>query len=758
MRKLTWAAIGFGTAAFLAEYFLPVRGLPYFAAALALFLPLCFLLRGKRRLRAALCLVSAVAGLLCWQWHYERHVAPGCTLDGETVTVTAVAADYPLRQDGYTELTVRMQTGAPAEKAVLYAYEEVPDIAPGDTVEMAVYFRSVMEEDGERIRYNRAEGEYLRGYIHSDVTLLRRAEQPWRYFPKILCQWVKERCDELFAPDTAPVMKALLTGDTGDLRRDTVAYTHMRVAGVLHVVAVSGMHLMVLMAMLELFLGKSRRTSLLCIPLLTVFVFMAGCRASILRAAVMCLTALFAPILERENDGPTSLGAALLVILGINPMAIGGVGFQLSFACMLGLVLLLPGLRRWCSEHLPTRNAVVRFVAKSISASLCATAFSMPVSAYYFGTISLFSPLANLLTLPVVEACFGAGYGLCALDAVWPGAAKLGAWVTDWGVRWCMLVYDRIAAIPFACLYTVRDAAVWWLVSVYGIWTVWYLLRRRKKPVGVKVPVCLCVIGLCAVLLTGGVGFRNGEAELTVLDVGQGQSVALVTDSAAVLIDCGGNGANNAGDTAANYLLARGKNRLDVLVLTHLHEDHANGVERLLARIPVDTVVLPAEADDGDEMLKTVESAAEAHGTHIVFLKEPCKARIGGMALSLYLPQAGTDENERGIVVWAELNGQTAFIMGDVGESGELALLRDGCLADADVLVVGHHGSKTASGPLFLKAVRPETAIISAGENGYGLPAAETVERLERYGARVRCTEEEGTITMKLETDERIYG
>lgn len=758
MRKLTWAAIGYGAAAFLAEYFLPVQGLPYLAAALALFLPLCFLLKGENRLRTVLCLGAAAAGLLCWKWHYERHVAPGEVLAGESVTITAVASDYPVQREEYTELTMRVQTGAPTEKAVFYAYQEMPEIAPGDTVQMTVYFRSVLEAEGERIRYNRAEGEYLRGYVQSEVIVLKRAENPWRYFPKILCQRVKELCDSLFAPNTAPVMKALLTGDTGDLRRNTEAYSDMRVAGVLHVVAVSGMHLVVLMAMLELFLGKSRRTSLLCIPLATVFVFMAGCRASILRAAVMYLVGLLAPILERESDGATSLAAALLVILGINPMAVGGSGFQLSFACMLGFVLLLPRLWRWCLAHMPMRNGVVRFLTKSISASLCATVFSLPVAAYYFGTIPLFSPLANLLTLPVVEICFGAGYGLCALGAVWPGAARLGAWVVDWGVRWCMLVYDRIAAIPFACLYTVRDAAVWWLVSLYGIWIGWYFLRRRQKPVGVQVPVCLCVIGLCAVLLTGGAKLQNSKAELTVLDVGQGQSVAMLTDSAAVLIDCGGNGVNNAGDTAANYLLSAGKTRLDVLVLTHLHEDHANGVEQLLARIPVSTIILPVEADDGDQMLKTIEAAAEPHGTSLVFLEEPCEARVGGMELTLYMPQAGTDENERGIVVLAELAGQTAFIMGDAGESGELALLEDGGLADVDVLVVGHHGSKTASSALFLRAIRAETAIVSAGKNSYGLPAEETLERLKRYGSRVLCTEENGTITIEMGTDELIYG
>ncbi len=758
MRKLTWAAIGFGAGAFLAEYALPVQGLPYATAALALFLPLCFCWKGTARQRVALCLLAAVAGLLSWWWHYERHVTPGEDLVGQRATITAVAMDYPARREGYTELLLRVETGAPTEKAVFYAYGTVPEIGPGDLVELTVYVRSVMEEDGARIRYNRGEGEYLRGYVQSEILVLEKEEHPWRYGPRLLCQKVKELCDALFSPDTAPVMKALLTGDSGDLRQSGDAYAHMRVAGVLHIVAVSGMHLVTLMGMLELALGRSRRTSLLCLPLLTVFVFMAGCRASILRAAVMYLVGLCAPILERENDGPTSLGAALLVILGINPMAIGGVAFQLSFACMLGFVCIQPALSRWCRKHLPMRNCLVRFSAKSISASLCALVFSLPLSAYYFETIPLLAPVANLLTLPVVTGCFGAGFILCALGAVWPFVAALGAWVVDWALRWCMLVYDVIAAIPFSCLYTVRGGAAWWLVSVYAIWAGWYFLRRRKRSVNASVPVCLCLMGLCLVLLSGNAVVREKEAELTVLAVGQGQSVALLTDEAAVLVDCGGTGGENAGDLAANYLLASGKTRVDLLVLTHLHVDHANGVERLLSRIPVSTILLPTEGDDADALRQTIQQTAAAHGTGLVFLDGPCQASLDDMELTLYLPQQGSGENEQGIVVLAELWGERVYVMGDVGESGELALLKSGALMDADVLVVGHHGSKTASSPLFLKGIQAETAIISAGENSYGLPAEETVARLERYGSRVLCTREEGTITMKMGMDGWSYG
>lgn len=757
MRKLTWAAIGFGCAAFLAEYILPVQGLPYIAAALVVFLGPCFLLKGKNRYKALICLGAAAAGLVLWRVHYDRHVAPGEALVDQAVTITARVTDYPEQMDGYQRVMVRILEGAPAEKAVLYLYEDnAAAVVPGDIVETQVFMRSVTKNGEARFHSYTAVGLNLRGYVYDELRVVGRSGAAWVYFPKTVCRWVKEVCDTLFAPDTAPFMKALLTGDTTDLKQNESLYSHMGIAGVLHIVAVSGMHLSILLSLMQLLLGHSRRTSLLCIPVMVLFVLMAGCRASVVRAAVMQSFFLLAPLFERESDGPTDLSAALLLLLVVNPMAIGGVGLQLSFLCVLGFVVLLPPLQAWEWEHLPMRNPVIRFLADGAAGTLCAVAFSTPAAAIYFGTIPLLSVFSNLLTLPVVEVCFSGGYLLCGLGAVWPAAAEIGAWVLDWGLRWCTFVYDKIAVVPFACLYTVSAGAVWWLAGTYALWLGWLFLRKKGKIPGVVMPVCLCIIGLCAVFLTGGARFRPGTGELTVLDVGQGLCVTLLDDSAAVVVDCGGS--EDAGNIAANYLLSQGKSRVDLLVLTHLHDDHANGVRSLLSRIPVDTILMPESADDEGGLRETIEAAAAEYETDVLCLGESCSAQIGEMILDLYLPQAGTDINERGIVVRAELGSMSAYIMGDAGIDAELVLLSRDAVNDADVLVAGHHGSSGASGILFLQAVQAETAIVSVGRNSYGLPAEEALARLEEYCPLLLRTDVSGTITIEEKAEDVIYG
>lgn len=762
MRKLTWAAIGFAAAALLAEYALPVSELPYFAAALALCgLGLLPVRRWKKRFRAAVCLFAGALGLLAWGWHYGRHAAPCEALVGETLLVRALVLDYPEQTERYDRVDVRILEGAPEEKGVLYLYDAcMPAFEPGDVISVEIHIASAMYFGDDRSHYFTADGRYFRGYIQDEPIWEGKTEHSWRFFSRKLAHTVKTLCGEIFSPDTAPFMTALLTGDTDELQQNESQYARMRTAGVLHVVAVSGMHLLVLIQLVELFFGRSRRTSILCFPVMVVFVLLAGAGASVVRAAVMQATLLLAPLAEREHDGITGVSAAALGMLIINPMAIGGVGFQLSFACVLGMELLIPPMTTWMNTHIPMERMPVRAVGNSIAASLSAVAFSVPVAAWYFGTIPLLSLPANVLTFLPVEVCFGAGYILCALGAVLPGLAAAGGWVLDWAARWCLWVFEFIGSLPFACLYTEKPLSVCWLVSVYALWLAWYALRRNGKGFSVLFPLSICAIGLGVVFLSAGASFHRG-AELTALDVGQGQCVILRDEGGTVVIDCGGSGADDAGDVAANHLLSNGVRRVELLVLTHLHEDHTNGVETLLGRIPVGMLVLPESADDGDARLSQILAAADVAGTDVLCLEEPCGADVGQMSLSLFLPQAGTDANERGIVVLAELGDMTALVMGDAGTDAELILLSSGLLPDVDVLVVGHHGSKTASGALFLRAIQAETAIVSVGDNSYGLPALEVMDILEVYCAQVHRTDEEGSVTIYTEcgeTDGRIYG
>jgi competence protein ComEC len=274
------------------------------------------------------------------------------------------------------------------------------------------------------------------GYVQGQTQVTGRWSLAWLYAPQWICRWVKQQCDLMFSGTHAAFMKALLTGDTTDLRQQESLYSNMRLAGVLHVVAISGMHIAVLTAFVQLLLG-GRKVRVICIPVLIVFMLMSGCRASVVRAVIMQSLYLMAPLLNREDDPPTSLFAALLLILAVNPMAIGGVGLQLSFSCMAGFVTLLPVINRWAQRHLPKHTWYVRivwFFWNGVMCSFCASVFSLPVAAWYFGTIPLLSPITRLHFLPDMWsapwAAFCLSWGRC--------------WPLSWAGGWiCVPLYTR---------------------------------------------------------------------------------------------------------------------------------------------------------------------------------------------------------------------------------------------------------------------------------------------------------------------------
>jgi competence protein ComEC len=752
MRTLAWTAIHFAAAVFLAEYLLPVEGLPYIAAALVVCSAFGLALHGNRRRRALLAGLGAAAGLF-WFWgHWQLTIVPAEKLAGQEMTVDARVTDYAQEEDGSESVTVRLIGDAPVHakvQLILYG-QELPALRPGDILTATVKLSSARTIGGEETNYYIAKGITLLGY-GSGPAVTGRAHFTWIYFPKTLSKAFKDACGKVFSQDTAPLVKALMTGDKQDLKAEKQAYSDMRACGMLHAVAVSGMHMFYIVAFLQLLLGKRRRTSLLCLPLIFLFVLMTGCTASVVRAAVMQMFLLMAPLAERENDSATSLSAALALLLLINPDSAGDWGLQLSFACAVGLVLLLPPISVWNEKHFPMKIGPLRFVMESLACTVSATAFAMPLTAYYFGTISLLSWLANLLTLFVLEICFCAGYMLCALGMLFPAAAAVLAWPVAWLVRYCQTVYQFIARIPFSCLYTADALAGWWMVFAYTLFFAAYLLRRRTGGLRLVLPASLCVISLCVLVLTESARYRTDEGALTVLNVGQGESVAVLGGDATVMVDCGGtNTAKNAGDIAADYLLSCGRRQVELLVLTHLHEDHANGVTELMSRLDVERIMIAADLDDSDSLEEEIMEAAQRYGTSVYFIDGQSEADVGDIRLTLYTPQAGTDDNERGIIVRANLYGEDALIMGDAGDPAELALIKSGGTSDADILVVGHHGSRTASSSIFLNFIDAETAVISVGRNSYGQPADETLERLEEYCNCVMRTDTDGTVTVPM--------
>ncbi len=756
MRKLAWAAGGFSAAVFLACFLDRERLWLWAVIVCAAGLALALSLRGDGRRRALLCAVFAALGLLWTQAHYALFITPTQALADETHTVSLRVTDWPQQSGSYTLVPARLiEDGLPRAKVSLYVYDgSCSALEPGDEFRAESRFRSAMLRYGEEIWNHAAKGVYLTASLRGEPRVTGRWSLRFLYFPKTLAQRVKSLVKRDYPADVRALMLALLTGDKALLYADTRLNVAMRDAGLMHIVAVSGMHVSFLVGFVQLLFRRKRRAAVVCIPLLLLFMPMAGATPSVLRAGFMQILLLLAPLFGRENDSPTSLCLILALLLAVNPQSARSASLQLSFAAVAGILLfsqrIYAGLTARADARGLTRRklpaAAVRFLAGNLSVTLGALALTTPIAAFSMGSISLVSPLTNLLCLWLVSICFPLGFVGCILGAAVPSLGAGAAWLVSWGLRFIILVVEWLGSRRFAAVYTANPLIAVWLILVYIIIVLCWFFRGKR---GFR-PLPPVVAGLClllfAALLTG---LRDSRSALrfTALDVGQGQCLVIQSGEAVLLIDCGGDAAADAGTRAADFVESRFRRGVDVLLLTHLHSDHANGAEKLLCRVPVRLLLLPASAEDEDGLLPDILAAAEKRGTEVRFLSGDHALELGALRAELYASLGGGGDNERGLIVSGHCEDFDFLVTGDAGTQTEKALLRRTALPREELLVVGHHGSKSATGAALLRQTQPVCAVISVGANSYGHPTQEVLDRLAACSAAVWRTDQSGNVT-----------
>ena len=644
---------------------------------------------------------------------------------------------------------------------VLYLDEQGSQVKPGDRLSTVAHCtlgdRTLA---GEEITYYTAKGIFLRAQAYGRLDIQRPERVPIRYWSALLSKELKAGISAAFPKDTAPLIQALVTGNRDGLTDQFT--TSLQRTGLSHTVAVSGMHLAFLSGLLTLLLGRGKRsTAVANLVWVVLFCGIAGNTPSVLRAAVMISMLQLAPLFRRERDGATALGLALMGLLAWNPFSAAHLGLQLSFGAVAGILLVSDriqnGMRSLLRLEGPRKSPVTRlllvvpdFLVSTLSATLGASLLTVPLVAVYFGYLSLIAPLANLLTLWAVAVLFVAGLWLGVFGVILPGAAAVMAIPFTALARYLDWVVDGMSSLSLAALPMDSFYYRAWVVFLYLMLGAALLIRGKKR---ILVPLCAGAATLAFCLLCSALAFRAGELTAAVLDVGQGQSVLLRTGDYLTLVDCGGEGQRDPGDVAADYIQAQGMARLDLLVVSHYHTDHANGIPQLLRRIPVGTIALP-DVEEGDPLREEIIALAQERGIELYFIRRDTNFDLGeGRSIEIFPPVGqGRQTNELGLTVLASSGGFAALITGDMSGESEKELLAHADLPDIDLLVAGHHGSRDSTTGELLERVRPELAVISAGKgNSYGHPAPETLERLDGVGALIYRTDLQGTVVVRAD-------
>lgn len=767
VRILAAFAFSFAAAVFAAVYgrldalLFPIGG---GLAAITLVSALIFRRKSYARTRVLLITSGLACGLLWTAIYTAVFFQPARDLDGRTVRLSATVADWP-QEGNWSGCMVLVQAETERRvkvSAILYTDGQGAQLRPGDKITTVAHCTlGDRTFAGEKITYYTAKGIFLRAQAYGRLEVERPGRVSPRYFAAWASRALKNGIDAAFPEDVSGFIRALVTGNRDNLTDEFT--TSIERAGLSHTVAVSGMHLAFLSGLLTCLLGQGRRaTALLTILWVALFCGIAGNTPSVLRAAVMILMLQLAPLLDRERDGPTSLALALLLLLWVNPFSAAHIGLRLSFAAVAGILLVSDRIQEWLLKKLrmdrlrKPKHMVEKllragpyFMVSSLSATLGASVLTIPLAAVHFNIVSLISPLSNLLTLWAIGFLFLGGLSAGALAVVLPGAAVvLAAPFTALAryLQWVVEALSRpaLAALPLESVYYRA-----WLVLVYALLLV-TLRMRGRRPVWMP----LAAGGAALVLAVGltRASFYQGELAVTVLDVGQGQSVLVRTGEFLVLVDCGGDGRDNPGDVAADYLQALGRSGVDLLVVSHYHDDHANGIPQLLSRLDVGEIVLP-DVEKEAPLREAVLASAKVRGIPVRIVREETRfAPAEKRFITVFPPMSDTGStNELGLTVLAAAGEAEVLITGDMEREGERRLVERVDLPDIEVLVAGHHGSGTSNTPELLETVKPGLVLISVGEdNRYGHPDWETLVRLDEIGADIYRTDLYGTIEVQL--------
>lgn len=526
-----------------------------------------------------------------------------------------------------------------------------------------------------------------------------------------------------------------------------------RRSGLSHLLAVSGENvtLLALLAMpvLGLFRIPLRERLLWVLGLIAVYVPVAGAGPSIQRAGVMGAVGVLAMLSGRRSSRLYALALSAVVTLAVDPGVAADIGWQLSFAAVLGILLLATPLRRVIAARLgtgPWRQALAEGLAVTVAATL-ATA---PLIAFHFETLSTTTLVANVLAMPAVAPAMWLGMCSAGLAQV-PGVpleplngfnALLLAYIAQ-VAAWCAApgwaeVRVHLGGIELAAGYLSMGA-----MALAGL----YLRRRRLlAPILRALAAGAAALVLFLVGLPGGSGSAAppGGLRVEVLDVGQGDAILLEPrDAPAILVDGG-----PPGDDLAGKLDDAGVDSLGAAVITHDQSDHAAGVEELLGRIPVERLIY------GRLGRRTLQEA-DAAGVGPERVAAGSELRSGGLRLRVLWPPrellgdalAGEDPNQLALVMEARWRDFAMLLTADA--EAESVPLDPG---PVDVLKVAHHGSDDAGlGPL-LDRIRPQLAVISVGEdNAYGHPTRGTLSTLAGHGVPTLRTDQDGTIVIDVE-------
>jgi len=532
-------------------------------------------------------------------------------------------------------------------------------------------------------------------------------------------------------------------------------------AGIMHILAVSGLHVgiiaMALLALLSMLKLPKKLKLFTLILILIIYASITGFRPSVLRATIMFILLIGGKLINRNRNLNISLFSAAFLILLLNPLILYDAGFLLSFIVTFFIINLSPILQELFYK-------IVVWIKNPLAVSTAAWIGIFPLSAYFFSKVSIISIVSNIFIIPLTGIAVILGFVTFFIGLLSISLAGIVANINYLVLNLLTFIAKSFSSLPFAFIYVAQPSIM--VIALYYL-TVFFIIEIFYKKIlspKIKKKTTLIVLSVILLIIIVQVFYPADNLKVNFINVGEGDCILIeAPNKINILIDGGGTPQSNfdvGNKIVIPYLRRKGINKINLLVLTHPHLDHLEGLLPVIREFRVDMVLdsgLICDSSEYKEFISIIHKKGIPYhqakaGDNFIFSNNLEIFLLNPLYDSDFYDES--DFNNASIVVKLFYKNADFLFTGDIEEATEKKLLVWQNILQSDILKVGHHGSETSTNLEFLDKVNPSIAVITVGKNHFGHPSQKIIERLKDRNIQIYRTDENGTIIIRTNGQE----
>lgn len=580
---------------------------------------------------------------------------------------------------------------------------------------------------------------------------------------------LEKQIDNLYKDDYSEFLKGILIGNKSGLDEEIIK--NFQKASISHILAISGLHISFILVglnyLLQKIINNRKINNLILICFLIFFLVLTGSSVSCMRACIMNIFIILSSIFNRKNNFYRSFFISFILIIILNPYNILNQGLWLSYLGTIGIVLVFNLLYKSFNKKLKLQNKISIFILKSFTLSLSAQILIFPIMVYFFNNISLIFFISNIIISFFIAPILIVGY---TSISIFSPISKILAIVENSMICFVFQTANFVSKIPFSNIFIITPNIIFIILYYFSlfIFVIYFknnrflVLRFFIKPLKSKKKILknfICIVLILTIIFN--INKLDFSLKIYFVDVGQGDCTVIKTPLGKNIIIDGGEGNSGKYDYGEKvvfpYLLDRGINKIDYLIVSHFDSDHVGGLIYILQNMKVEKILIGLQVKNSEQLEDLIKISKQKR-IEIITLQKEDKIKLDkNIEIEVLWPDKNNlilenELNNNSLVFKLKYNNFSIFFTGDIEKIAEEKIAKE-CIQSlsSTIIKAPHHGSKTSSTEELIKKVNPKVVLIGVGEkNNFGHPSLEVLKRYEKANAQIYRTDLNGEIFIKV--------